>query len=189
MYYIGQLFGTYILAQNEEKFYLIDQHAAMERINYEKIIFEMNKEKVMTQELIVPIKVDFSLSDSILIDNKINEIKELGIEIENFGSGSFLVRQIPTWIIKNQEKEFVEEILTNLIANKKNSKIQFIEFVAKSLACKESLKANTYINSTEVDFLIQRLEKCDNPHTCPHGRPTIISLNQKEIEKWFKRII
>ncbi|MDD3382196.1 MAG: DNA mismatch repair endonuclease MutL [Bacilli bacterium] len=189
MYYIGQLFGTYILAQNEEKFYLIDQHAAMERINYEKIIFEMNKEKVMTQELIVPIKVDFSLSDSILIDNKINEIKELGIEIENFGSGSFLVRQIPTWIIKNQEKEFVEEILTNLIANKKNSKIQFIEFVAKSLACKESLKANTYINSTEVDFLIQRLENCDNPHTCPHGRPTIISLNQKEIEKWFKRII
>ena len=76
MYYIGQLFGTYILAQNEENFYLIDQHAAMERINYEKIIFEMSKEKLMTQELMVPIKIDFSLSEEILIENKINDLND-----------------------------------------------------------------------------------------------------------------
>ncbi|MGI6709948.1 MAG: DNA mismatch repair endonuclease MutL [Bacilli bacterium] len=189
MYYIGQLFGTYILAQNEEIFYLIDQHAAMERINYEKIIFEMSKEKLMTQELMVPIKIDFSLSEEILIENKINDLNDLGIEIENFGSGSFLVRQIPTWIIKNHEKEFVEEIINNLINNRKKTKIEFIEFIAKSLACKESLKANTYINASEVEALLNQLGKCDNPNTCPHGRPIIISLNQKEIEKWFKRIV
>ncbi len=189
MYYIGQLFGTFILAQNEETFYLIDQHAAMERINYEKIIFEMSQEKLMTQELMVPIKIDFSPSEAILIDNKMDEINELGITIENFGSGSFLVRQIPTWVIKNHEKEFIEEIINNLINNRKKTKIEFIEFVAKSLACKESLKANTYINALEVEALLNQLGKCENPNTCPHGRPIIISLNQKEIEKWFKRIV
>lgn len=189
MYYIGQLFGTFILAQNEETFYLIDQHAAMERINYEKIIFEMSQEKLMTQELMVPIKIDFSTSEAILIDNKMDEINELGITIENFGSGSFLVRQIPTWVIKNHEKEFIEEIINNLINNRKKTKIEFIEFVAKSLACKESLKANTYINALEVEALLNQLGKCENPNTCPHGRPIIISLNQKEIEKWFKRIV
>ena len=154
-----------------------------------KNTFEMSQEKLMTQELMVPIKIDFSTSEAILIDNKMDEINELGITIENFGSGSFLVRQIPTWVIKNHEKEFIEEIINNLINNRKKTKIEFIEFVAKALACKESLKANTYINALEVEALLNQLGKCENPNTCPHGRPIIISLNQKEIEKWFKRIV
>lgn len=189
MYYIGQLFGTYLLAQNKEIFYLIDQHAAMERINYEKIVNEINKSSIKTQELMIPIKLDFSLSEAILVESKFEEIKLLGIDIENFGSGSFLVRQIPTWVIKNHEKEFIESIIINLINNRKTEKQEFIDFLAKSLACKESLKANTYINSSEVSVLLNRLSQCDNPHTCPHGRPIIVSLNQKEIEKWFKRIV
>ena len=189
LFYIGQLFGTYLLCQNEDEFYLIDQHAANERINYEKILKKLREEDHLNYELIVPINLTFSQNEKILIQSKINEINNLGIEIEDFGGTNIIVRKIPIWIIKGREKEFVEEIITHIIDNKKKEKYEFLDSIAKSLACKKSVKANDYLSRMEIDYILEDLEKCESPFTCPHGRPVIIKFDKYEIEKWFKRVV
>ncbi len=187
--YIGQLFGTYLLAQNEDLFYLIDQHAANERINYEEIILHLQNSNTKHYELLVPIKLFFTTNEAIVINEKILEIGELGIKLEEFGGGTYLVREIPDWIFRGSEKEFVEEIILNLVNNRKTEKYQFLDSLAKSLACKKSIKANEFVNKQEVEYLLQKLSNCENPFTCPHGRPVIVKFSRYEIEKWFKRIV
>lgn len=187
--YIGQLFGTYILANDEDTFYLIDQHAANERINYEKIKNEFSKNDKASYELLVPFNIEFSSSEALMVNDKMDEINRLGITLEEFGNSSFLVRQIPIWIFRGREKEFVEEIITKIIQEKGNDKAYFLDSLAKSLACKKSIKGNEYHNSIEIEYLLEELSKTDNPYTCPHGRPVIIRLKKDEIEKWFKRIV
>lgn len=189
LFFIGQLFATYLLCQNEDEFYLIDQHAANERINYEKILKKLKEEDHLNYELIVPINLEFSQNEKILIQEKIDEINQLGIELEDFGGNSIIVRKIPVWIIKGREREFVEEIITQIIDNKKKEKHEFLDSVAKSLACKKSVKANDYLSRMEIEYLLEDLEKCDAPFTCPHGRPVIIKFDKYEIEKWFKRVV
>lgn len=189
VFYIGQLFGTYILAQGEECFYVIDQHAAAERINYEKIINELEHEELICYDLLVPFNLDYSLKDFLLIKEKIDEIKKLGIELEEFGTNSFLVRRIPVWIFRGKEKEFVDEIISQIISGNKNSKTDFLSSLAKSLACKKSIKGNEFHSQMEIEYLLEDLRQTSNPYTCPHGRPIIIKFSQTEIEKWFKRIV
>jgi len=189
MDYIGQLFGTYILAQGDDYFYLIDQHAAMERIMYEKIINEFKKDYKLTYELLIPVNLEFSISEASLINEKLKEIADLGVKIEYFGAGSFILREVPTWVIRGAEKEYVEEMIVNIINNKKLEKYEFLDSLAKKLACKKSIKANEYISSLEVSYLLNDLAKCKQPYTCPHGRPVIVSYSKYEIEKWFKRVM
>ncbi|MFA6843142.1 MAG: DNA mismatch repair endonuclease MutL [Bacilli bacterium] len=189
MYYIGQLFGTYILTQNEETFFLIDQHAANERINYDKIKDEFAKNASPTYDLLVPFSLSFMPDEVILIKDKMNEINDLGIKLEEFGTNSFVVRSIPVWIFRNHEKEFVEEIVSSIIQNRGNSKTYFLDSLAKSLACKKSIKGNEYHTSTEIQYLLEKLSKTKDPYTCPHGRPVIVKLSKSTIEKWFKRVL
>lgn len=189
MEYIGQLFGTYIIAQAENEFFLIDQHAAMERVMYEKILNELKKELNLSYEILLPIKLDFSLSEAVLINEKIDQIEELGIKIEFFGGGTYTLREVPIWVIKGYEKEYVEEIITHIIYNRKTQKHEFMDSLAKSLACKKSIKANQYVSSLEISYLLNDLAKCERPYTCPHGRPVIISYSKHQVEKWFKRVI
>lgn len=188
LFYIGQLFGTYLLCQNEGEFFVIDQHAANERINYEKILKELKKENNLNYELLIPIKLNFTASESILIEEKMETINKLGIELEDFGGGTYTVRKVPIWLIKGKEKEFVEEIIIHIINDRKQEKYQFLDSIAKSLACKKSVKANDYLSKIEIDYLLEDLEKCEKPFTCPHGRPVIIKFSKYEIEKWFKRV-
>lgn len=187
--YIGQLHGTYLLAQTEDVFYIIDQHAAAERINYEKIVKELQKDQVISYELLLPIKLDYTTSEAILINDHLHEILKLGIKIEDFGGGAFTVREVPIWLFRGREKEFIEEIIYHIINNKKMEKHQFLDSLAKSLACKKSIKGNEYVNQLEIDYLLQDLSKCENPYTCPHGRPVIIKFSKNEIERWFKRVV
>ena len=189
MYYIGQLFGTYILAQNEDNFYLIDQHAANERINYEKIKNNLSKSSYATYELLVPFTLSFSQSEAMMIHEKAEVINKLGIIFDDFGNNSFVIRQIPIWIFRGKEREFVEEIITKVIYEKGSAQIDFLDSLAKSLACKKSIKANEYHSSIEIEYLLEELAKTSNPFTCPHGRPVIVSVSKSEIEKWFKRIV
>lgn len=189
MYYIGQLFGTYILAQNEDNFYLIDQHAANERINYEKIKNNLSKASYATYELLVPFTLSFSQSEAMMIHEKAEVINKLGIIFDDFGNNSFVIRQIPIWIFRGKEREFVEEIITKVIYEKGSTQIDFLDSLAKSLACKKSIKANEYHSSIEIEYLLEELAKTSNPFTCPHGRPVIVSVSKSEIEKWFKRIV
>lgn len=189
MYYIGQLFGTYILAQNEDNFYLIDQHAANERINYEKIKNNLSKSSYATYELLVPFTLSFSQSEAMMIHEKAEVINKLGIIFDDFGNNSFVIRQIPIWIFRGKEREFVEEIITKVIYEKGSTQIDFLDSLAKGLACKKSIKANEYHSSIEIEYLLEELAKTSNPFTCPHGRPVIVSVSKSEIEKWFKRIV
>lgn len=188
LFYIGQLFGTYLLCQNEGEFFVIDQHAANERINYEKILKELQKEDNLNYELLIPIKLNFTASEAILVEEKMEMINKLGIELEDFGGGTYTVRKVPIWLIRGKEKEFVEEIIIHIISDKKQEKYQFLDSIAKSLACKKSVKANDYLSKIEIDYLLEDLEKCEKPFTCPHGRPVIVKFSKYEIEKWFKRV-
>lgn len=188
LFYIGQLFGTYLLAQNEGEFFVIDQHAANERINYEKILKELKNENNINYELLIPIKLNYTASEVVLIEEKMEAINRLGIELEDFGGGTYTVRKVPIWLIRGREKEFVEEIINHVINDKKQEKYQFLDSIAKSLACKKSVKANDYLSKIEIDYLLEDLEKCEKPFTCPHGRPVIVKFSKYEIEKWFKRV-
>lgn len=187
--YIGQLFGTYILAQNEDELVVIDQHAAAERINYEKILSSLQSNDNIGYDLLVPFNLEFTPSEMILVNENMNLINEIGIKLEEFGSNSFVVRSIPIWIFREKEKEFVEEIITQIIIGKKTTKVEFLNSLAKSLACKKSIKANEYHNQIEIEYMLEDLRNTSNPYTCPHGRPIIIKFNKYEIEKWFKRIV
>ncbi|MDD4212973.1 MAG: DNA mismatch repair endonuclease MutL [Bacilli bacterium] len=189
MHYIGQLFGTYIIAQAEDEFYLIDQHAAAERINYEKIVKELQKEDILTYELLVPLKIDFSQSEAMLIQEHKDLFVNLSIPLEDFGSGSFTIRSLPTWIPQGREKEFVEGIAMEVLQHHKKEKWQFIDDLAKELACKKSIKANEYHNIMEMEYLLDDLAKAQQPYTCPHGRPVIIKFSKSEMERWFKRVV
>lgn len=189
MNYVGQLHGTYILAQSEDMFYIIDQHAAAERINYEKILEELKKDNVISYELLIPFKVDFTTSEAVLINDNISNLNKLGIKIEDFGGGSFMVREVPIWFKRGFEKEYVEEIITQLINNGKKEKYEFLREVAKGIACKKSIKGNEYHSKLELEYLLEDLRNAQNPFTCPHGRPVIIKFSKNEIEKWFKRIV
>ena len=189
MDYIGQLYGTYLLTQSEEDFYIIDQHAAAERINYEKILKELQKPDVHTYELLVPFKLSYTISEAILINEHIDEIKNLGIGIKDFGGGTFTVRTLPVWITKGREVDYTDEIITAIFTNKKKEKFEFLLNLARNLACKKSIKANEYHTPIEIQYLLDDLSNAENPYTCPHGRPVIIKFTKYEIEKWFKRIL
>lgn len=187
--YIGQLFGTYILAQSEDEFYVIDQHAAAERINYEKIIKELEKDEKIGYDLLIPFNLDFSVNDAMLVREHMDEIQEIGIDLSEFGNNTFVIRRIPVWIFRGREQEFVEEIISQIIHGNKKTKKDFLNSLAKSLACKKSIKGNEYHSSLEIEYLLDDLRNTKNPFTCPHGRPIIIKFSKNEIEKWFKRIV
>ena len=189
MYYIGQLHGTYLLFQDEDNFYMIDQHAAYERINYEKFRRELQKDRGISYELLVPIKLNFTISESLLLAERINELNKLGIIIEDFGGSTYTVREIPIWIPKGVEGEFVEEIINAVIKSRKVDRYQFLDGLAKELACKRSIKANQFLDKNVIDYLIDDLSRCENPYNCPHGRPIIVKFKSTEIEKWFRRIV
>lgn len=187
--YLGQYHQTYLLFEDEDNLYLLDQHAAMERIMYEKISKEFEEINRQGYDLLIPMTIDFSLSEIPLILNLIDELKAMGIAIEPFGGTTIIVRTIPDWIPKSLEVEFVSDIINHLINDRLANKQKMYDTLAKSLSCKQSIKANMKISYEEVKELLIGLDKCRMPYTCPHGRPTLIKFSNYEIEKMFKRVI
>lgn len=187
--YIGQLFNTYIILEDKNDFYLIDQHAAAERINYELILESLKEESHKKYELLVPINLQYSKRDYLLVLDHLDEIEHFGIELEEFGSNSFNIRVIPNWIFRGREKEFLDQIIDDIIHSKKTEREEFLDSLAINLACKKSIKANDKLSKEEVIALLKDLEQTKNPYTCPHGRPIIVKLNKYELEKMFKRVV
>ncbi len=187
--YIGQYNQTYLLFEDDDNLYLIDQHAAMERIMYEKIKKSFSDNAVKLVELLIPLKIDLSVAEIPLLIAKTKELAEIGIIFEQFGGTTILVRQIPTWIPQKLSYEFILDIINHLINNQNGSKSVMYESLAKQLACKKSIKAHTNILPEEVNTLLHDLDCCDIPYTCPHGRPTLVKITTYEIEKMFKRVI
>ena len=121
--------------------------------------------------------------------SKIDEINKLNIELEEFGTNTILIRVIPTWIPKGLETEFIRDIINHIISSREISKGKMYDSLAKTLSCKKSIKANMSITDLEVKALMEKLDSCDMPYTCPHGRPTIIKFTKYELEKMFKRVM
>jgi DNA mismatch repair protein MutL len=186
--YIGQYHGTYLLFQNAEGLYLIDQHAAAERIRYERYLRNMSQPIAMVKELMVPLNLNFSNHEVVLIEPYIQVLKSFGLEIEQSGKSSYFIRSIPTWFPDGFEVLYSESVIRTLIDEKPLSVASIRNELAILLACKHSIKANRFIDNREVKTLLEDLAECDNPHTCPHGRPIMVKFEQLEIEKWFKRV-
>ena len=188
MYPVGLVHGTYIICQNELGMYLIDQHAAKERINYEIYKEKLGNPKKDSLPLLFPITIEYPSNEFILLKENFEFIRSLNIDINEFGINSIIIKSHPTWLPKGHEEEAIKKILDLIINIEKNFTIEkFNEKLATTLACKMSIKANTNITIEEMERLISDLRKCDNPYNCPHGRPTIIFYSTYELEKLFKR--
>ena len=185
---LAQIFKTYILSEADNKLFLIDQHAAAERYNYEKLQREFIERKNYKKQMLIPLMFDFSVEETAEVRNNLEKFEELGIVFEEFGDNSYVVREFPGWIEEDEEqmiKIIVEKVL-------RNNNITFNELRNDAIAmasCKMSIKANQVLTDVEMNKVISDLYECKNPFTCPHGRPIITKMEKKDLEKMFKRIV
>ncbi len=184
------VFGTYLVAQSEEEMYLIDIHAANERINYEKYLDALINENIQSTELLFPINIELSVSEYMKLKENFDLLKELKFEFDEFGINTIRITSHPLWLKKGYEEESIRKII-DMICNMPEvfDRVKFNERLAMTLACKMSVKANTNISEEEKKELLELLFKCKFPYTCPHGRPTIIRYTKYELEKMFKRVM
>ncbi len=187
LHYIGYIFDTYILFQDFKKrvLYILDQHAAHERINYEKYLEKYNNRNINTQEILVPIKVSLSSTEhDKAVQNK-QLFKEFGMEIESFGSNTVIIRSLPSFLKNTDSKQLFYSLLEGL-NNFDKSNIEIDSLIKK--ACTDSVKSGDILSREEIKVLIDNLLKCEKPYTCPHGRPIIVELDEKDFKKLFNRI-
>lgn len=190
LYPIGLAHGTYIICENEKGIYLIDQHAAQERINYEKYSYYLSHPSNNTIENIVPIVIELPVNEFLIVKKNIDIIRELNIDIEEFGVSSYRITSHPTWFPRNNPDRVLRNIIDQVIEEGDSFElVKFHDHLAATMACKASVKGNTRITISDMESLISQLRKCDNPFNCPHGRPTIIEFTVHEIEKMFKRSV
>jgi DNA mismatch repair protein MutL len=189
LYPIGQMHGTYILAQNERGLYIIDQHAAQERIKYEYYREKVGEVINEVQELLVPLTFHYPTDEYVLIDAHREELAKCGVFLEPFGHNTFIVRSHPSWFPKGEEAEIIEEMIQQVIEMKKVDMKQLREKAAILMSCKRSIKANQHLRDDEIFALLESLRKTTDPFTCPHGRPIIIHFSTYELEKMFKRVM
>ncbi|WP_147532225.1 DNA mismatch repair endonuclease MutL [Bacillus marasmi] len=189
LYPIGQMHGTYIIAQNDKGLYLIDQHAAQERIKYEYFKEKVGQVESELQELLVPITIEYSTDDAIKINENILELEKVGVFLEEFGINSYIIRSHPVWFPKGEEKEIIESMIEQLLMMKKVDIKKLREEAAIMMSCKASIKANRHLRNDEIQALLDKLRTTTDPFTCPHGRPIIIHLSTYELEKMFKRVM
>ncbi len=187
--YVGQVHGTYLIFQNDEGMYLMDQHAAAERINYEKYYNLLSNPQDVRIPLIVPYTLEFNPTEAIFVEAHINELTNLGISINAIGKNTYCIREVPYWMDFDHIDEFIRNLINTFMKEKEISIIKNRDRISKQIACKDSIKANHHLTKDEVVLLVENLNKCNNPYTCPHGRPSIIKLTSKEIEKMFMRIM
>ena len=190
LYPVGLLLGTYIVCENEQGIYLIDQHAAKERVNYEKVSYKLSHPGNDTIRPLVPIVMELPKNEYLILKENKDILDNLNIEIEEFGVSSVRVVSHPTWFTTGYEEETFRRIVELIINKEKDFSLEkFNDNLAKMVSCKMSIKANTYIDKPSMESLINDLRKCKNPYNCPHGRPAIIHFSVYELEKMFKRSI
>ncbi len=187
---VGQVLGVYIVCHSEKGMYLMDQHAAAERINYEKYKKAMANPTKDTISMLFPINLEYPKDEFLIIKEHMDFIKSLGIDIEEFGMNSFIIKAHPTWFKEGLEEVFVRNCLEKIITMNKNFDLErFNDSISAMMACKASIKAGDPISMEEMKALIERLKKCENPFNCAHGRPTIIHYPKYELDKLFKRAV
>ena len=190
LYPIGSVKGTYIVCQNEKGMYLIDQHAAKERCNYEKYVKALGNPKNNTTTLLIPITIELKPDEYIILKENMELLTNTGFVIEDFGINTIVIKEHPIFVPTGFEQEAIEKLVDLVINKEKNFSVEkFREKTAIMMSCKLSIKANDALSIKEMENLISDLRSCDNPYTCPHGRPTIIHYPYYELEKLFLRVV
>lgn len=190
LYPVGQVHGTYIIAEDEDAMYIIDQHAAHERINYERVLKKLGEGKPLATDLIVPVHVELNASDYQSLQSNWEFLESMGFVIEEFGINTVIVKRHPLWLIKGSEEDNIKAIIDLVIEHgEKFDKEKFLDSMAKMMSCKMSIKANGHLSREEMEKLLDDLMECDNPYNCCHGRPLIIKYTTYDLEKLFKRVL
>lgn len=189
LYPIGQMHGTYIFAQNENGLYIIDQHAAQERLKYEYFREKVGQVQSELQEMLVPLTFEYSTDEFLKINEYQHELEKVGVFLEEFGLNSYIVRSHPQWFPKGEEKQIIEDMIEQLLSMKKVDIKKLREEAAIMMSCKASIKANRHLRNDEIQALLDDLRKASDPFTCPHGRPIIVHYSVYEMEKMFKRVM
>jgi len=186
--YVGVVHGTYIICQNDKGMYMIDQHAAKERINYEKYKKLLGNPSNESISLLFPITIELPVNEYITLRENFDILENMNFEIEEFGINSVIIKRHPTWLPRGYEEEAVRKIIETVISYENKFDLEkFNESVATMMSCKLAIKANEFVSEEEIEELLKDLKMCDNPFNCPHGRPTIIFHSNYDLEKMFKR--
>jgi DNA mismatch repair protein MutL len=183
---IGQLFNTYIISEKDKNLYLIDQHAAHEKVLYEQLMDEFRSKTVHSQLLLSPMTINLTYDEVEFVMEKEKVISNLGIKIESFGRDTILVREVPILFNKPLSNSVIEDIILNIKNEYKSPYETNTELIIQK-SCKNAIKASDQLNLLEIESLIKQLKQLESPYTCPHGRPIIIKIKKDEIEKKFKR--
>lgn len=186
--YLAQVHGTYLLAEAPDGLYMLDQHAAQERVNYERLRREIGEVSEDEQALLVPITLDYPASDAVAIRGERDVLAGVGIHLEDFGQNTFVVRQHPTWFKKGEEEATLRAIIDWVLDEGHVTVASFREKTAIEMSCKQAIKANHHIDRPQAEALLKNLAQCENPFNCPHGRPTLVHFSNTDLEKMFKRI-
>lgn len=186
--YIGQMHGTYLFAESQDGLYIIDQHAAQERCKYEYYRKKIGEVEPDQQDLLVPIVLDYTTSDSLLINENLAKLEQLGITLEDFGPNSYIVRHHPTWFEEGQEEDTIRELIDYILKDGKIDIASYREKTAIMMSCKRSIKANHHLDDKQAKALLEQLKACENPFNCPHGRPVLVHFTNSDMEHMFKRI-
>lgn len=186
---VGQVHGTYIIAQNENGMFMIDQHAAQERIKYEYFREKIGEVTNEVQNLLIPLTFHFSKDEQMIIDQYKDELDKVGVHLEHFGGHDYIVNSYPVWFPKEEAEEIIKDIIELVLKHKSVDVKKIREDAAIMMSCKKSIKANHYLKNNEMADLIDQLREAEDPFTCPHGRPIIINFSNYELEKLFKRVM
>ena len=189
LYPCGLVMGTYIVCENENNMFLIDQHAAQERVNYERYLKYLREKEIHKTNMLIPYTIELTPSDYIKFMERSNVLTEMGFDIEEFGLNTIVIKSHPTWLLSGYENESIQRLVELVINDYNIDRIKFYDNISKTLACKMSVKGNTRINMEQMQSIIDDLVLCDNPYNCPHGRPTIITFTKYELERMFKRVM
>jgi len=187
---LTQTLGTYIVCQNKDGLYLIDQHAAQERINYEKVLKEFQEKEINTTSTLIPINIELNSSDYIKIKEHLDILEELGIKVEEFGINTYTIKEHPTWLKEGYEEEIIRSIFDEIINIGNNfDRVRFNNKLISTIACKMSVRANTRLTIEQMQEIVKQLIKCKNPYNCAHGRPSIVKFSNYDLERMFKRVM
>ena len=183
---IGQIHGTYIIAQSKDGFILIDQHAAQERVRYEKYQKLFSKPSSII-DLLIPLVIELPMNEFQVVCDNLDLLNKLHINAEPFGNNTIKITQIPYYFERVDLKVYVDDVINQIVTNKKIDEKLLTDYAVATAACKASLKANTYLTTTDMQQIIFDLFNCEDPYTCPHGRPTMVKYSKYELERFFKR--
>lgn len=186
---IGQVFDTYWLVQFEDKLFIIDQHAAHEKVKYERLMKQFYEKTIVSQTLMPPVIVSLTGQEELILKEQMEVFASLGFEIEEFGGNEYALRSVPVDLYGCGERELFLAVLDELAEGNSRGSFKVVEEKIASMSCKAAVKGNNSLSFAEAESLIDELLTLENPYNCPHGRPTIISMSETELEKKFKRIV